>query len=470
LPFTQNDGCDDGRTQFAPTDIRASRNDGRTQFARTDIRASRGFSLVELSISLLILGILGFSLWKLIPAYNQVGETHPAEAQLARADEAIIGFIMREHRLPCPDTAGGGEENYDPASGCASTTGKLPERTLGLRLATPLNYGVYQNAGALGPLTRLSVAQTPWLPEPVTAATEWPLAGGVYVPGAHDVPSGINIGDLTILTPGPMTTMDYITPLLLRTSPTADEIDTVNTRVNGLDFCAKLRALQSDASPALLLTANNAIPVAYALAHPGATDANGDGDAFDGNTTTVFEAPHQAASDTYDDQVLAVGFNALSARLSCPAYLSRANAAGHTARAAYDNYLFMLAYLQYRTFALDGAYGDLQQAREGMTLGIVSIAGAVAAGIMAGAAAIMTADDGFTGVMAALGIAVTAAGLGEGIAELVLAVGAVDDAIEGVNDAANARIEAEAQARKILAVADATAVRALQLDAKGLRP
>ncbi|GHU31381.1 hypothetical protein AGMMS50256_19760 [Betaproteobacteria bacterium] len=438
----------------------------------------RGFSLVELSVSLAILAVLGFSLWKLIPAFDQVGETNPADAQLALADEAIIGFIMREHRLPCPDTNGNGEENYTLAAGCGSVIGNLPGRALGLRLTTPLRYGVYQDGAA--PLTRLTTAQTPWLPPSADDSTTkvWPLSGDTdYDPGTGDYDYEQPEKDMDDVTYPPvprpdlgqMSTLDKAADVLVRAHPTGNEMTAAANTINGLDFCAKLRALQI-AAPAPPITANS-IPVAYALAHPGKLDANGDGNVFDGsNATANFEAPHQEATAIYDDQVLAAGFNELSARLSCPAYLSRANAAGHTARAAYDNYRFALAYLQYRAFALDGAYGDLQQAYAGVVLSAINVAGATLAAVMSSAAAVLGADEVAPMVIAGFGIAIAATALAEGIVELVLVIVALPDAIDAVTEAGDARIEAEAHARKIRDVASATAQRALTLDAKGLRP
>jgi hypothetical protein len=377
---------------------------------------------------------------------------------------------MARYRLPCPDTDGDGLEDFDPAAGCTRATGEIPARTLGLSLPARLNYGVHQTAAL--PLTRLSAAHTPWLPPPATATTEWPLSGDTsYIPGAYTPPPDtggappIDSPNVTVL--GGMSTLPL--DLLPRAHPTDAEIAAVASAINGLDFCAKLRA--TAAAPVNIVSAGG-IPVAYALAHPGKLDADADGNAFDGgNAGAVFAAPHRPATALYDDEVLAAGFNELSARLSCPAYLASANAAGHTARAAYDNYRFTLAYLQYRAFALDAAYGDLQQAYASVMLGAVGVAGAIATGVAATSAGIMTLDEaGLGAVLTAAGVVLMGLGTLEGIAELVLAVLALEEAKEGAREAKDARVEAEAQARKIRDVAGATARRALALDAKGWLP
>ncbi|GHU13386.1 prepilin-type N-terminal cleavage/methylation domain-containing protein [Betaproteobacteria bacterium] len=428
----------------------------------------RGFSLLEISVALVILALLGFSLWKFLPLLNQVSDTEPPEAQLALADEAIIGFIMAKHRLPCPATPGGdGEEQINGTAGCTLINGEFPWRTLALRFATPIHYGVNNNAG----LTRLTLVHKPWLPPTNTTDTEWPLEGNAasFTPTNSNPswPPGAGVS-------GPDNSFDsqmsdislYVT--LPRQHPTDAEIGAVDDRINGLDFCAKLREVQKNPSDEFKA---NAIPVAYALAHPGKLDADGDGNAFDGgNNSTAFSAPHQPATADYDDQTLAVGFNELSSRLSCPAYLSRANAAGHTARAAYDNYLFTLAYLQYRSFALDGAYGDLQGAYAGVTLGVVNVLGAIVGTVTGAAVATLTSDEAGVGALASTAIALAEVGVIEGAVELGYAIADLNDAIDGVKEAADARIEAEVQANKIRDVADATALRALALDAKGLRP
>ena len=67
--------------------------------------------------------------------------------------------------------------------------------------------------------------------------------------------------------------------------------------------------------------------VAYALALPGARDADGDGNLFDGANTiaTTFAAPAQALGANYDDLVLAVDFGQMFARMSCAGALAAAS-------------------------------------------------------------------------------------------------------------------------------------------------
>lgn len=100
---------------------------------------SRGFSLVELSIVVLIIGIV---LTMGIGAMNasRENQAYATTAQKQNAiKEALIGYIRRNNRLPCPDTdftAPDGVENRttanDPTTACSARFGILPYVTLGL--------------------------------------------------------------------------------------------------------------------------------------------------------------------------------------------------------------------------------------------------------------------------------------------------------------------------------------------------
>ena len=186
-----------------------------------------GFSLVELSVSLAVMGVIGLVVWRIVPASLGVAEGQPVAVQLAQAQAAVEGFVMRNHRLPCPSVDAAGRES------CASGTyGHMAWRDLGLNDSySPLRYGVYRTA--ISDLATAQVKYTPLLPpgfsstvvngldfcEAVHAAALNPgavggaSAGGVEVaygiaaPGKDGLFHGLNVALLDL--PGRSTSSDY---------------------------------------------------------------------------------------------------------------------------------------------------------------------------------------------------------------------------------------------------------------------
>lgn len=96
--------------------------------------AARGFTLIELAIALVVVGLL---LGMLTPALGmrieqrQIAETRQA---LADAQEALLGFAVANGRLPRPAVSfANGEETPQPCADDAACTGFLPWQTLGTR-------------------------------------------------------------------------------------------------------------------------------------------------------------------------------------------------------------------------------------------------------------------------------------------------------------------------------------------------
>ena len=247
------------------------------------MRRQRGSTLIEMSLALVILGLLSMLVWQVVGYTVQQRHAAVERGLLARADDAITGFVLARHRLPCADTDGDGREDCAATSGGVPVqAGRLAYRSIGLpdARAARLRYGVLRRPAADAMLDAdLAVAQQRFRPLTTTAE-------------------------------------------MLR--PAGD--------VNALDLCQATRVAAGQGFDPLFLHTSDgsrARQTAYALAAPGALDANGDGNPLDGaqaSSASRFELPQRASAPDYDDRVVAVGFDQLWARLRCGEALA---AAGH---------------------------------------------------------------------------------------------------------------------------------------------
>jgi prepilin-type N-terminal cleavage/methylation domain-containing protein len=101
---------------------------------RSPLSLHAGFSLLELSIVLIVLALLFGTLIPGFSAYRQQAENEEARQQLETANEALLGFAIRHGRLPCPAApAGSGLESPENGGECSHPwNGLLPASTLGL--------------------------------------------------------------------------------------------------------------------------------------------------------------------------------------------------------------------------------------------------------------------------------------------------------------------------------------------------
>ena len=97
------------------------------------LKKNKGFSLIELSIVLVIVGILAGSFISTIGSRIENTRRSDTIAQLNTIRDAIIGFASSKGRLPCPaDTDTLGVESPDGGGACLQH-GFIPGKTLGLR-------------------------------------------------------------------------------------------------------------------------------------------------------------------------------------------------------------------------------------------------------------------------------------------------------------------------------------------------
>ena len=97
------------------------------------MKQQRGFTLVELAISMVILGLVltGFAL--ALSQQVQQRQLTDTRTALQQANDAIVAFVIANARLPCPAVAGSnGQESMAGIGRCTAAAGFLPAVSLGL--------------------------------------------------------------------------------------------------------------------------------------------------------------------------------------------------------------------------------------------------------------------------------------------------------------------------------------------------
>ncbi len=247
---------------------------------------ARGFSLVELAVVLVVLGLITLLLARFLGTAASEQQASASRSLLNRADDALLAYALVNSRLPCPASNASGVE--DCGSG---QVGRLPYKTLGLpdASARAIRYGVLRRAGDRREDADLAVRHDRYDPLQVISDSE-----------------------------------------------TAIELPLGNT--NGLDLCWALRNAGNAALDAgyLHVTSPRASTqidahVAYALALPRT------GSTFSGHqkgNTPAFDSPKRAQAPDFQDRVLAVGLDQLWSRMRCGDNLAAAGHAHFNAAAA----------------------------------------------------------------------------------------------------------------------------------------
>lgn len=277
----------------------------------------RGLTLIELAVTLVILGVIGILLVRWLGITAQERSHDAQRTVLQRADDALLGFAAIHGRLPCPATDGHGREDCSSAS-----VGQLPWRSLGLpdQRAGRVRYGALRASGTLTlPEFDLdtfdAVLDADLVQRRDRAQTLQVLLNSPDVTVAHYVQTYDNCSRL---------------PGTESTCLTAPQL-----HMNSLDFCDALRSASLlPPSAAFVHTRREDTPgqiagnVAYALALPDALHPA----AEHTGASTAFHSPRRPSTPDYQDKVLAVGIDQLWTRLRCgdsygPAVYAHANAA-----------------------------------------------------------------------------------------------------------------------------------------------
>ena len=319
-----------------------------------------GYSLIELAVVLLIVGLLGVATWRFLPNIEQVLGMHASQNRLTVAEDSLLGFARLHGRLPCPDVTGDGREDCS-YGGKIITRGQLPTSDLGLSPDDrSILYGV----------SRVSNADP-----------------------SKDADLGAKL--------------NRYQPMM----PTGQDL---SINLNGLDLCAGLRDLNQHPGSAIDVGSGaTAMPVAIALADPGMDHK------FNGLNATGFALPMQAHSPQYDDLVIALGVSQLMGRLDCASTMSSVQGAVHAAYAAYDVKLYAIQYSDFRTFLQAVAQSAVQDATVALGLAVADLAIGIANGTTAiGLAFVTEGIEAPLVVMTAADIVSAIASLAATIADL----------------------------------------------------
>lgn len=112
-----------------------------------NLKKQAGFTLVEMAIVLVIIGLLVSAFLTPLSAQRELKDYNETKQKIITIKEALLGFVVSNKRMPCPDTDGDGLENLaaplvtddSPNPGqstqtftCVNLEGLLPFQTLGV--------------------------------------------------------------------------------------------------------------------------------------------------------------------------------------------------------------------------------------------------------------------------------------------------------------------------------------------------
>lgn len=96
-------------------------------------KLNKGFTLIEIAIVLLIIGLLISAAIMPLGAQRDTNNIKKAREELKTIEQAIYGYAIATGRLPCPAQPGSGAEAPAGGGNCANNSiGFVPSATLGL--------------------------------------------------------------------------------------------------------------------------------------------------------------------------------------------------------------------------------------------------------------------------------------------------------------------------------------------------
>lgn len=404
------------------------------------LKLCRGYSMVELSVVLVIMGILALLLIRTINANRAPVDRADILLQMAQAQQTIDAFVLRNHRLPCAAIAGDGNEACASAQATA-----LPWRALGLSSSfAALRYGV--DRGLAGG-TDLAVLSAAFISPALVNA--YPGLGALPAYVSHTPGNAVATAAASAAYQASVAAALALTPL-----------------INGLDWCHGLRQTVRRGGGFVVGAGVNATSVAYALAHPGSDRS------FSGLNAAVrlaaadvyIDAPAREQSADYDDMVWATGHAELLARMGCNVRLAQALTSAQEAFAAYDN----ARLLQQHWLMVDGGVETAVGAVVDAELGVAMAALGLALGITAETLAIVSAvnSEGIT----AFQIVIAAGNLALATAQVIVAAA---DSVAAIQDLVDAKAKLDSTNDYVVRVFQqltAATNRAILINQKGLNP
>ncbi len=244
--------------------------------------SQRGYSIIELSVSIVILGLIISAILGLYAHLEEKYRHIDLVQSTQEANEAIWGFIFSKGRLPCPSGDNGGFED------CTIAKGFLPYKALGM-------------------------------PAQIRNSTGLALRYAVYLKVDSTI---MRDAELDVL-------KDRYRPFVAEGSPPVGQ-ELILGNTNNLDFCQALDTAAHASDDATLVhvgSGANLEHVAYILLDPGAGDANGNGNSLEGLDATAdlaFDRPNRPSNFVDDDRVFVTYFNQLWEKIGCSNVISPA--------------------------------------------------------------------------------------------------------------------------------------------------